>query len=145
MQQDVSGCMRHLLSPLRGWDLSRARTHGLRRGLQSSAALRLRSPRLQLTCLASAWLVSHVKILRVRGLKSGDRCHKWPQRCFNSGIQNDGRRSPAEKPASSRKPAPKERKNAALGASRGYACRRRTSSGGAKEAALRIPWEESTS
>ena len=43
MKQDISGCMGHSLSPFRGLVIySVALTHGLRHGLHSSAASRLR-------------------------------------------------------------------------------------------------------
>ena len=51
VQQDISRCMRHALSPLRAWVPISALTHGLRRGLLSSAASRLRARHFKLSPL----------------------------------------------------------------------------------------------
>ena len=124
MQQDVSRGMRHALSPLRGFLISALCTHALRRGLDSSAA-----PHLRLLGVRHPKQNPHFRgCLRASAVMDVTRRLKR----FQIGYQVMSPKLPdVGWPAKS---APKERKSAAHGASRGNRMARgATSPAGAKE------------
>src|SRR5580765_5468532 len=127
MQQDVPRCMRHRLSPLRGWGCVRAPTHGLRHGLHSSAASRLQQEN-SLPCATNATNPDLANIDSRRSTKDKTVTQVTSHHKMIDKDSNRERGDEQDAPmpeATSRTTAPKERKNTAHGASHGWPARNR--------------------